>query len=114
VIHIWPLILYGAAALAVVAGMLSVSAVLGQRHREGATDEPYESGIAATGSTQVRFNAKFYLMAMFVCSTEPEIPAALPAVSLIGKFGLATITAMLFWLGIAPSAIINLLAAAFG
>ena len=64
-IHIWPLIVYGAAALAVVAGMLAVSAVLGQCHREGATDEPYESGIAATGSAQVRFDAKFYLMAMF-------------------------------------------------
>jgi len=65
VIHIWPLIVYSAAVLAVLAGMLAVSAVLGQRHREGSTDEPYEAGIAATGSTQVRFNAKFYLMAMF-------------------------------------------------
>ena len=64
-IHMWPLIVYGAAALAVVAGMLAVSAVVGQRHREGSTDEPYESGIAATGSAQVRFDAKFYLMAMF-------------------------------------------------
>jgi hypothetical protein len=51
---------------------------------------------------------------LFVCPPEPEIPAALPAVSLIGKFVLATKTVMLFWLGIAPSAIINLLAAAFG
>ena len=64
-VHIWPLIVYGAAALAVLAGMLALSAVLGQRHREGSTDEPYESGIAATGSAQVRFDAKFYLMAMF-------------------------------------------------
>jgi NADH-quinone oxidoreductase subunit A len=42
-----------------------VSAVLGQRHREGATDETYEAGIVSTGSAQVRFDAKFYLMAMF-------------------------------------------------
>jgi NADH-quinone oxidoreductase subunit N len=54
------------------------------------------------------------IAAMFVHSPEPEISAALPAVSLIGKFVLATITVMLFWLGIAPSAVMNLLAAAFG
>jgi NADH-quinone oxidoreductase subunit A len=65
VIHIWPLIVYGAAVLAVVVGMLALSAVLGQRHREGATDKTYESGIVSTGSAQVRFDAKFYLMAMF-------------------------------------------------
>ena len=61
----WPLIVYGAAALAVVAGMLTVSALLGQRHRERATHEIYESGIVSTGSARVRFDAKFYLMAMF-------------------------------------------------
>jgi NADH-quinone oxidoreductase subunit A len=64
-IHLWPLIVYGAAALALVAGMLLLSAVLGQRHREGATDQPYESGIVSTGTVCMRFDVKFYLMAMF-------------------------------------------------
>ena len=62
---LWPLIVYGAAVVAVVASILAVSAVLGQRHREQSTDEIYESGIVSTGTARVRFDAKFYLMAMF-------------------------------------------------
>lgn len=45
--------------------MLGLSALLGERHAERATREPYESGIVTTGSAHVRFSAKFYLVAMF-------------------------------------------------
>jgi NADH-quinone oxidoreductase subunit A len=62
---LWPLAVYIAAAVILVAFMLILSALLGQRHRERATDEPYESGIVSTGSARLRFHAGFYLMAMF-------------------------------------------------
>jgi NADH-quinone oxidoreductase subunit A len=45
--------------------MLSLSYLLGERHRERATTEPYESGIAATGDAHVRFSVPFYLTALF-------------------------------------------------
>ncbi|TJY65300.1 NADH-quinone oxidoreductase subunit A [Sinimarinibacterium sp. CAU 1509] len=46
--------------------MLGLSALLGPRtRRTAATNTPYESGIVASGSTQLRFSAKFYLVAMF-------------------------------------------------
>ena len=45
--------------------MIGISYVLGQKHRERLTDEPYESGITPTGSARVRFDVKFYLVAMF-------------------------------------------------
>ena len=61
----WQLIVYGAGVLAVVVGMLLVSALLGQRHKERTTDDPYESGIIPTGSARIRFGVKFYLMAVF-------------------------------------------------
>ena len=61
----WQLIVYGAGVLAVVVGMLLVSALLGQRHNERTTDDPYESGIIPTGSARIRFGVKFYLMAVF-------------------------------------------------
>jgi NADH-quinone oxidoreductase subunit A len=48
-----------------VAGMLAVSYVLGQRHDERATGQPYESGILSEGSARVPVSAKFYLVAMF-------------------------------------------------
>ncbi|MEJ2558100.1 MAG: NADH-quinone oxidoreductase subunit A [Anaerolineae bacterium] len=45
--------------------MLGISYVLGERHKERATGEPYESGILSTGSARIRLSAKFYLVAMF-------------------------------------------------
>lgn len=62
---LWPLAVYGAAAVLIVAAMIAASSVLGQRHRERATGEPYESGVVPTGSARVRFDIKFYLVAMF-------------------------------------------------
>jgi len=62
---LWPIAVYFFAVLAIVAFMLGFSYVLGQRHKERATGEQYESGIVSTGSTRMRFSVKFYLMAMF-------------------------------------------------
>jgi len=62
---LWPLAVYFAAIVMIVAVMIGLSYVLGQRHRERATAEPYESGVAATGTARVRFDIKFYLVAVF-------------------------------------------------
>ena len=44
--------------------MLGLSYVLGQHHKEHATDDPYEGGILSAGSARIRFSAQFYLVAM--------------------------------------------------
>ncbi len=62
---LWPLVLYFFAVLAVVAIMIGFSSVLGERHQERATGDPYECGMVLTGSARVRFNASFYLIAVF-------------------------------------------------
>jgi len=61
---LWPLVVYFAAVIALVLFMIGLSYMLGQRHRERATDEPYESGVTSTGTARVRFDIKFYLVAM--------------------------------------------------
>ena len=61
----WPMLVYFAAVLLVAVALIAVSYVLGERHRERATDEAYESGIPPTGSARLRISAKFYLTAMF-------------------------------------------------
>lgn len=62
---IWPLAIYFAAVAALVAAMLALSYVLGQRHRERATADFYEGGIKSEGSAHVRLSPRFYLVAMF-------------------------------------------------
>ncbi len=60
-----PFGLYFLVVLGVVAGMLGLSHVLGQRHHERATGIPFESGIMPEGSARVRVAARFYLVAIF-------------------------------------------------
>jgi len=50
--------------LVVLGVMLGLSYFLGQRHKERATGEPFESGILTTGSARLRFSPQFYLVAM--------------------------------------------------
>ena len=60
----WPVVVYGAIVLSLVGAMLGISYFLGQRHKDRATNEPYEGGILSTGSASLRFSAQFYLIAM--------------------------------------------------
>lgn len=61
----WALVAYGAMVVILVAAMLILAYVIGERHRARAMDVPYESGMEPTGSARVRFPAEFYLIAMF-------------------------------------------------
>ena len=62
---LWNVLAYFVAVMVLVGGILGLSAVLGQRHHDHATGEPYESGILPTGSARGRFSSRFYLIAMF-------------------------------------------------
>jgi NADH-quinone oxidoreductase subunit A len=50
---------------ALIAAMLWLSHILGERRRSRATNEPFESGIVPVGYARFRLSAKFYLIAMF-------------------------------------------------
>ncbi|MGZ3596759.1 MAG: NADH-quinone oxidoreductase subunit A [Syntrophales bacterium] len=63
--NLWPLAVYMAAVLLLAAAMIGLSYVLGERHMGRTTGEPYESGIMPTGAAWIRFDVKYYLVAMF-------------------------------------------------
>ncbi len=62
---IWPLAVYFVMVILLVITMLVLSWLLGQRRREAATNDPFESGIVSVGGSQVRISAEFYLVAIF-------------------------------------------------
>jgi NADH-quinone oxidoreductase subunit A len=62
---LWPIAVYFVLVVLLVSGMIAVSHLLGQRHRDRATGSPFESGIVSTGSARIRLSVKFYLVAMF-------------------------------------------------
>jgi len=61
----WPFLVYSLLVLLIVGIMIGLSWVLGERHREKLTDEPYESGMPTTGDARLRFSSHFYLIAIF-------------------------------------------------
>lgn len=64
-VSLWPMLLYFALAILLTVVMLVLSYFLGQHHHEPQTDMSYEGGIESTGTAQMRFSVKFYLVAMF-------------------------------------------------
>jgi len=64
-ISVWPVVLYGVLVLILLAGMVILSYLLGERHRGRARNEPYESGIMPTGSARIRYGVRYYLLAVF-------------------------------------------------
>jgi len=64
-IEFQPFLIYAGVVFAIAGIMIALSWMLGERHREKLTDEPYESGISPTGNARLRFSSHFYLIAIF-------------------------------------------------
>jgi len=64
-ITFWPFIVFASFVIILIGIMIGLSYLLGERHREKTTDEPYESGIPPTGDARLRFSSGFYIIAMF-------------------------------------------------
>ena len=60
----FPILVQAVVAMALAAGLLSVSFLLGKRVRNRVKDMPYESGMVPTGDARERFSVKFYLVGM--------------------------------------------------
>ncbi|HJT21797.1 MAG TPA: NADH-quinone oxidoreductase subunit A [Nitrospira sp.] len=94
--------LYALAVSIVIAAMLGLPAVLGERHwkkparrNDVATAVPYESGIQPTGSARIRLPIQYYLVAMLFVIFDVEavfLYAWAVAVRETGWFGFAEAT----------------------
>jgi len=60
----FPILVQVVLAMAIAAGMLGTSAILGHRVRDRVKEAPYECGITPVGTSRERFSVKFYLVAM--------------------------------------------------
>lgn len=74
--ELWPLGIYLLCVLALIALMLGVSWLLGERSGaagRGARNEPYESGIVSLGFGRFRVSAHFYIVAMLFVLFDLEV-----------------------------------------
>jgi NADH-quinone oxidoreductase subunit A len=104
--NLWPLIVYFISVLSIVGSMIVLSYFLGERHREKQTNEPYESGIASTGSARVRFDVKFYLIAMFFVIFDLEAVFIFAWAVSIRENGWAGYGEMLLFIGVLTAALV--------
>ena len=103
---LWPMVVYFIAVLALVASMLVLSYLLGQRHAERATSEPYESGIVSTGSARLRFSVKFYLVAMLFVIFDLEVVFVVAWAIAFRELGWAGYLGVLFFIVVLVAALI--------
>ncbi len=105
---LWPLVLYFIVVLVLVATILGLSFILGEHHQEKATGEPYESGIVSTGTARVRFDIKFYLIAMFFVIFDLEAVFIFAWAVALHEVGWAGYIEILIFIGILVAALIYL------
>ena len=105
-IILWPLGVYFAVVVIIVISMIALSYVLGERHREKQTAEPYESGIMSTGTARVRFDIKFYLVAMFFVIFDLEAVFVFAWAVSIRETGWFGYVEMLIFIGILTAALV--------
>ena len=105
---LWPLAVYFIAVILLVASMMVLSYLLGQRHRERLTGEPYESGMPITGSARLRFDIKFYLIAMFFVIFDLESVYIFAWAVAAREVGWAGYIEILIFIGILVAALVYL------
>ena len=105
---VWPLGVFFLAVVLLVAGILGLSYIVGQRHRERATGLPYESGMTSTGSARLRFSAHFYLIAMFFVIFDLEAVFVFAWAVAARELGWAGYAEMVIFVGILFAALVYL------
>ncbi len=106
--NIWPLVIYVLLVTLLAAVIIAVSYLLGQRHTERATGEPFESGVLTTGSARLRFSAKFYLVAMFFVIFDLEAAFIFAWAVAVPELGWAGYIEVLIFIGVLVAALIYL------
>jgi NADH-quinone oxidoreductase subunit A len=91
----FPVVVVALLAMALAAGLLAVSYLLGKRVRNRVKDTPYESGIAPTGDARQRFSVKFYLVGMLFILFDIEAIFLYPWVVVFRDLKMIAFTEML-------------------
>lgn len=63
-IDLWPLVIYSVIVIVLIVGLLFASTLLGQKRKDHATHDVYESGVLGTGSANFKIAVPFYLTAI--------------------------------------------------
>jgi NADH-quinone oxidoreductase subunit A len=97
---LWPLALYALLVVILAAAMLLLSHVLGETHREHATELPYEGGMIPTGDARGQMTIQFYLVAMLFLIFDIEVVFLLTWAVAARELGLAGFAGAAIFIGV--------------
>jgi NADH-quinone oxidoreductase subunit A len=105
---LWPLAFYFFVIVALVGLMIGLPRLLGERHRERTTIEPYESGSPIIGSARLRFDVRFYLIAVFFVIFDLEAVFVFGWAVGVRELGWTGYTAIAAFIGVLLAALVYL------
>lgn len=102
----WPFLVYSALVILIASIMIGLSWILGERHRQKLTDEPYESGMPPTGDARLRFSSHFYLIAIFFVIFDLDAVFIITWAVSFRELGIAGYIGILVFIGILVAVLI--------
>ena len=98
--NLWPIVVYAGFVIILAAAMIAISYLLGEKHQDKFTGEPYESGMPVTSSARLRFTSQFYLIAMFFVIFDLDVAFIIAWAIAFREVGWAGYTGAAIFIGI--------------
>ncbi|MES9905598.1 MAG: NADH-quinone oxidoreductase subunit A [Sedimenticola sp.] len=95
-----PVLVFIVVGLVVGVVMIAMGFVLGTRRPDSEKLSPYECGFEAFGDARMKFDVRYYLVAILFIIFDLEIAFLFPWAIVLGKIGLVGLVAMTVFLGI--------------
>lgn len=95
-----PILVFIAVGLIVGAAPLALGVLLGPRHPDDAKDSPYECGFEAFEDSRMKFDVRYYLVAILFIIFDLEIAFLFPWAVVLKHIGIFGLLSMALFLGI--------------
>jgi NADH-quinone oxidoreductase subunit A len=95
-----PILIFILVGILVGVGPLVLGYLLGPRRPDSEKDSPYECGFEAFESARLKFDVRYYLVAILFIIFDLEIAFLFPWALVLGELGLFAFWAMVVFLGI--------------
>ena len=95
-----PILIFLAVGILVGGGAIAAGFVLGEHRPDAAKNSPYECGFQAFENARMKFDVRYYLVAILFIIFDLEIAFLFPWAVVLGDLGVVGFAAMLVFLGI--------------
>jgi NADH-quinone oxidoreductase subunit A len=95
-----PVVVFLAVGMAVGGVMIALGFILGTRRPDSEKNSPYECGFEAFEDARMKFDVRYYLVAILFIIFDLEIAFLFPWAVVLDKIGMVGLLAMVVFLGI--------------